>query len=299
MLQKLKRRQVSLWIALFLAGCSSSVNLSGGNRSTASDLPETLRLAVTDVFGLEELEAEYEPFRAALAAALGTAVEFVPIENVGAATIALQQGNIDLALAGPSEYVQIRARTNATPILSITRPGYYSVIAVPEPSNTKTLADLKGQSIALSDIGSTSGHLGPLYLLIQAGLQPGDDIDDIKVQMLGDDGSVAAAKSGEVTAWGGSATDFNELLQSEAQPFRIVAQGEPLPSDIIVGSSSITPEQIVIIQEKMLAAQAEIVAGIAVHQSKYKESSFKTAQDSDYDLIRRVYAAIGEGEFAP
>lgn len=291
----MKRRQVSLWIALFLAGCQSSIKLSQDDQSSPS-LPSPLRFAVTDVSGLAGLQSDYETFRAALEKTLGVTVEFSPVETVSDATIGLQDGEIDFALAGPSEYVQIRGRTNAEPVLSLTRPDYYSVIAVPETSPIQTLTDLKGQSIALSDVGSTSGHIGPLYILIQAGLQPQEEIE---IQMLGDEGSAAAVKAGQLAAWGGSATDFEELLQSEAQPFRIVAQGEPLPSDIFVASARMTPEQVAIIQEKMLAAQAELVAAIAQHQSKYKQSSFDAVQDQDYDPIRQVYTKIGEGQFAP
>ena len=287
----MKRRTVLAYLALCLA--SATVACSRPAKPPVVELP-TIQLAITDVSGLDNLEADYEEFRLALADALGTDVEFYPVENSAEATVALKQGKIDLALAGPSEYVVISARTNAVPVIAVTRPNYRSVIAVAASSNIASIADLKGKAIALSDIGSTSGHVGPTYILIEGGLDPKTDIT---TQMLGDDGSAAALKAGEVDAWGGAATDYTDLLDDGTGAFKLLVEGDLLPSDLLIASSSVDPATLELIQERLLAHEQGITTAIATHESKYVGSTLEPATDADYDPIRAVYQAIGQGEF--
>lgn len=289
----MKRRNFLWYSTLFLTGCTASRTLSEAPPSTPQ-LPSTVRFAITDVKGLEELEAEYDDLRIALAESLQTDVEFFPVENYTAATVALKQGDVDLALAGPSEYVVITSRTNAAPIVAITRVNYHSVIAVPQGSDIETVADLKGKAIAMSDIGSTSGHLGPTKILIDAGLDPQTDIT---IEMLGDDGSVEAMKQGTVDAWGGSGTDYNDFLKDEAESFPILIEGSPLPSDVFIVSSSLDPALIDVIRERLIANQSVVVESLAKHHSKYEGSQIVLAKDEDYDSVRDVYRAIGQGDF--
>ncbi len=289
----MKRRNFLWYSSLFLTGCATASTLPNQASSTR-ELPATLRFAVTDVSGLEELEEEYGDLRAALVEALQTEVEFFPVENYTAAAIALKQGKLELALAGPSEYVIITSRTNAIPIVAVTRPTYHSIIAVPAGSPIKTGADLKGKVIAMSDIGSTSGHLGPTKLLIDAGLDPQTEVE---IRMLGDEGSVESVKQGEADAWGGSAVDYQDFLKDADNSFPILMEGPPLPSDVFIASSSVDPALIDVIRERLLANEELLVDAIAQKLSKYRGSQLVLAKDEDYDPIRDVYGAIGQGDF--
>lgn len=289
----MKRRNFLWYSTLFLTGCAAGGTLSERSPSTPQ-IPATLRFAITDVKGLEELQADYDDLRVALADALESEVEFFPVENYTAATVALKQGEVDLALAGPSEYVVITSRTNAAPVVAITRLDYHSVIAVPQGSVVKSVADLRGKAIAMSDIGSTSGHLGPTKILIDAGLDPKTDVE---IQMLGDDGSVAAMKQGTVDAWGGSGTDYRDFLQDPENSFPILIEGPPLPSDVFIMSSSLDPALVDVMRERLLASQASVAESLAIHHSKYEGSQLIPATDEAYNSIRDVYRAIGQGDF--
>jgi phosphonate transport system substrate-binding protein len=297
----MKRRNFLWYSTLFLTGCTAASTTSGRlvlpsqqeSSLAQSSLPK-LRFAVTDVKGLEELQEDYGSLRVALTEALQTEVEFFPVETYTAAAIALKQGEVELALAGPSEYVVITSRTNAVPVVAITRRNYHSIIAVPADSPIKTVAALKGKAIAMSDIGSTSGHLGPTNLLIEAGLDPQTDVE---MQMLGDMGSIEAIKQGKVDAWGGSAVDYQDFLQDTANSFPVLIKGPPLPSDVFIASSSVAPALVDVIRERMLTNQQQLVTAIAQHHSKYEGSQLILAKDEDYDPIRAVYQAIGQGDF--
>ena len=289
----MKRRQFIWFSVLFISGCTASTLTS---RSTKK--PEKIRFAVTDVLEEEKLQQNYGEFRQALESVLATKIEFFPVKSFTTAAVALQSGEVDLVLTGPSEYVIIQSRTNAVPVIGITRLNYYSVIAVPVNSPIQSVAELKGKKIALSDIGSTSGHLGPTKMLIDAGLNPKSDLN---IMMLGDDGSAAAIKNGEVEAWGGSAIDYQEFLENQddsENQYRIIATGPPLPSDIFVANAQLDAELIADYKQRMVDNQDQLINALVTGEKtrKYKGSKLVPALDSDYDMIRQVYQAIGEGK---
>jgi phosphonate transport system substrate-binding protein len=272
---------------LFVTGCTATQV----SNPAASDRIAKIRFGITDGNTLEKLKADYDLFRVALAEVLEMEVDFFPLKNQVSAAIELKQGQVDLVLTGPSEYVIARSRTNAVPIVGITRPNYYSIIAVPANSEIKTVADLRGKTIAMSDVGSTSGHLGPTQILIEAGLDPKTDV---KIQMLGDEGSVAALQNGKVDAWGGSTSNYQEISSDK---FPKIAQSSLLPGDVFVAGSSLEAATVEFIRSRMMQHQNKLIQAISVKKSKYRGSTFKLVQDSEYDVIRKAYQAIGQDDF--
>lgn len=292
----MKRREWLGYFLLFIAGCT--VAKSGIEESyKAGNEPEKLRLSVTEVKGIEQLERDYGEFRTALEQISACQIEFLPVNNYIESAVALKSDKVDLVLTGPSEYVVIRARTNAIPIIAITRPNYRSVIAVNAPSAITSVADLKGKTIALWDVGSTSGHIGPLKLLRDAGLNPKSDL---KILMLREKG-LPALKNGSVDAWGGSMIKYKKFLLDENLPenqFRLIATGPLLPSDVLVASSKIEPKFVETLRARLLENQDKLIESLlAVEEGKYKGSTLVAANDTDYNMIREVYKAIGEGDF--
>jgi phosphonate transport system substrate-binding protein len=117
---------------------------------------------VTDVQGLERTTAGLWRFpRSAGNIPWGGPWNFFRVADRAAAAVALQSDQVDIVFTGPAEYVVINAKTEAVPFLAITRPNYFSVIAVRADSGLTNAEQLKGQTLSMSDIGSTSGHLGP------------------------------------------------------------------------------------------------------------------------------------------
>lgn len=296
----MKRRNFLTYSVLFLAGCAASTTQSqgGSGDNSAASQPETLRLAVTDVQGLEELQRDYGAFRGELEATLGRKVEFFPVADRAAAAVALQSEQVDIVFTGPAEYVVINARTEAVPFLAITRPNYFAAIAVRADSGITSAEQLKGQKLSMSDIGSTSGHLGPAKILVDQGLDPQQDLE---VLMLGD-GELQALKNGDVVAWGGSYIDYERFLEAEGaqeSDYPIILRGEMLPSDVMVASKTLDPALVEEIRDKMLANQEALVAAITSVDAneKFVGSELVPVDDSDYDPVREAYRAIGVDEF--
>lgn len=292
----MKRRSFLGYSLLFLSGCTTATQTSP---STSTATAESLTFSVTDEKGLEPLQDKYEPFRAALSETFDRPVEFYPVDSTTAAAAGLQSGAIDLALAGPTEYVLIRARTNAEPLLAVTRPDYYSVAVVPADSDIETLLDLRDRTVAMSDLGSTSGHLGPTEMLVNAGLNPKTDYD---AQLLGDKGSVTALKNREVAAWFGSLTDYQNFLEQDgvsAADYRQIAQSPPLPNDVLLVNSQTSADTIAQLREQAIAREAELIEALTATPAndKYLGAQLVEVEDRDYDRIRDAYRAIGQGNF--
>ncbi len=287
----MRRRNLLLYSLLFIAGCTSVTNIPTVTQ------PKKLRFTVTDALGMEELQRDYGALQAALKEILQTEIELVPVESYTAAASALQSDQLDFVLTGPSEYVVMRARTNAVPVIGITRPNYRTVICVSANSKIKSLADLKGKKIALWKIGSTSGYLGPTKLLIDAGLNPQSDL---KILMLGSKG-LPSLQKGEVDAWGGSAVKYEQFLQEQGlsqSTLPVIAKGPLLPKDLFVASSQLNPEAVKLISSLLIKEQEKIVKSLSfVEEGKYKTSSLVLVNDDEYDMIRDVYKAIGQGNF--
>lgn len=289
-------RSVGLLLVMLAlaAGCGAG---GGSAEGESSGEAETLRFAVTDLTGLEELQRDFDPFRETLEETLGTEIEFFPVSDRTAAAAALQSDQVDVVLTGPAEYVVMRARADVKPLAGILRPGYRSVIGVPAESDIREVGDLEGRSIALSDVGSTSGHLGPAQIMREAGLQP---TEDVEMLTLGDSWGQAFL-NGETDAYGGSAVDWENTMEASGgrqDDYRILAETEEFPPDVFIASTAVPEEQRREITTAMVeneeALVTAILQGASDENEKYEGASMVEVEDSDYDPIRDAYAAVGQ-----
>lgn len=293
----MKRRPFVGLSLLFVASCSTTFNQSNRSSSNlAVSEPETLEFAVTDIQGAEDLQQNYQTFRTVLGEVLEKKIELFPVDNYIAAAVALQSGQLKLALTGPSEYVIMRARTNAVPIIAITRPNYHSLILVPANSEIKSLAQLKGKTIGMWEVGATGGHLGPIKILMDAGLNPQSDF---QISMLGKKG-LQAIKKQQVDALGIGWNRYKDLLKIDGlstNDFRIIATGLPLPSDLFVASSNLPNTLVEKIRTRLVENQDKLIEAILLGEAndKYQGAKLVPANDSDYNMIREAYKAIGQG----
>lgn len=292
----MKRRDL-LYSLLFVASGCATANLNSNSTSVTPPTLERLRLAISDVKGTADLEKDYGKLRDLLAEILKTKVEFFPVDGYLSVVPALQLDQVDLVFTGPSEYVVMQARSNAIPIVAVQRQEYYAVIAARADGGIQSAADLKGKTIALTEVGSTSGYLGPIKLLVDAGLDPKSDI---KIQLLGKDGIDALAK-GDVDAWGGSAIRYKNVLKSKKlvdTSFPIIAQGQPLPPDPFVVNSRLNQATIDEISKQLLQHDRQLIAAIeAADYDKFVGGKLVAVNDKDFDVIREAYKAVGQDAF--
>ncbi|MEM9213222.1 MAG: PhnD/SsuA/transferrin family substrate-binding protein [Cyanobacteria bacterium P01_F01_bin.150] len=291
----LNRRAFLSYGLLFLGGCTAAQTTSSVSTSVSQgNRPNWLRFAVTDISGADELEQDFGPFRQALETVLDLPIEFFPVENFVDAVPALLANELDFAMAGPSEYLLLKARANAVPIAGVTRSDYYSVFVTLADSGIETLTDLKEKKIAMWAEGATAGHIVPTKMLLDAGLKP----DAYEGIMLGADG-VDAMLSGQVDAWVTSHTRYQKILTQRGlkDDVKIVAEGEHLPPDIFVANPNLGEFFLAELKSKLIANQDILIP--ALYESganqKFKESDLIEVEDSDYQMLRDSYYAIGQG----
>ncbi|MCF4968557.1 phosphate/phosphite/phosphonate ABC transporter substrate-binding protein [Nostoc sp. CMAA1605] len=294
----MKRRFLIGYSFLFIAGCTATKNTSNNSSSQVSNLPKYLKLAVTDVSGINELQRDFGEFSTVLEDILKIRIELFPVENPTAAAPALLSGNLDIAFSGPSEYLILHSRAKAIPIIGVKRKDYHTIFVVRANSNIQTLAQLKGKTIAMRKIGSTSGHIAPTGLLIDAGLNPKTDY---KTVMLDNKGG-KALKAGEVDAWTISSDRYKNVLESEGlseKDFKIIFKGPELPSDVFVASNQLANNVIETLRSQMLKNQERLIQSMVKAQAnrKYVDSQMVIANDADYKTIREVYQKIGQDSF--
>ena len=283
----------------------AAIALIAGACANAATAAETYRFAVTDIEGLEELQREYGAFRDALEAATGLEFEFYPVNNRTVAGEALRAEQLEFVLTGPSEYTIYRSRMKVTPVVAFSRPDYFSVVVVRQDSGIRTIADLKGKAIALNDIGSTSGHIGPSLVLAAGGLDP---VKDVQGSHLSTEVGYTALKRGDVAALGSSASNYIKLRDKDPEvnsgTFRVIGRGPDLPNDVLIAGAHVDPAVIQKVKDAFgkLESAATLMKALSATEDgadRYRLSAFlPNVQDSDYEMMRQGYIAIGQPQFA-
>jgi phosphonate transport system substrate-binding protein len=268
----------------------------------ASAGAEPIRMAVTDISGLEMLQAEFGPFRDALAKATGQEVSFYPVSSRTAAVEAMRAERVDFVLTGPAEYVIFRNLAKARPVVGFSRPDYYSVIVALADSGIHRLSELEGRKVAFGPVGSTSDHLAPAQLLADAGLDPQKDVVPTHIDR---NVAWAALKRGDVAAVGLGHRKVEIILEREKDlprgAFRVIARGPDLPSDVLVAGAHVPDAQLELVKRVFVERSDDLVAAILAGQENQKYQGMKfvaNVADGDYEYVRAMYRSIGRPQFA-
>ncbi|KRC06271.1 hypothetical protein ASE11_23550 [Hydrogenophaga sp. Root209] len=274
--------------------------LTLGLATTLAASAQTLRIAVTDIVGLENLQREYAPFQKILSDKSGMKVELFPVPNRTAAVEALNAKKIDLVLTGPAEYVVFKKRTDAKLVVGFSRPEYYGSVVTLVGSGVDGVEDLKGKKVALGDVGSTSRHLAPIQVLADLGLQPQRDL---QVMHINRNVAVEAMKRGDVAAIGINRTDLPGLSKKFPDVvFKVIARGRDLPNDVLLAGAHV-PDAVVSNMKKVFSENSEALISAVLlgpdENQKFRGMAFiPTVADSDYNYVRKMYATIGQSQFA-
>lgn len=279
--------------SLILGAGLAAVSALGANA-------ETWKLAVTDVEGMERLQTEWGPFKAALEEATGDTFEFFPVNSRTASAEALRGETVDFVVTGPAEYVVINKLTEATPLIGLGRPDYHCAIIVRADSGLNVPMDLKGKNVAFGDIGSTSNMLCPMQALADHGVDP---VNDINKTHTAKNIAFEALKNGDVDAIGMNAGSFMSIRAKEDSVpygfFKMIARSGDLPNDMIMVGAHVPAEAAEKVGNAILENKAAIIAGITVHEEndKYIGMDLVAIEDSAYDYVRSMYTNAGYPQF--
>jgi len=292
----LRSNRAGVTCALLALLCAGIWSISGCShepeRVDADGRPTVLRFADTGIEGMEELRRAFGPFVDELRDILGVEIEFFPVSSRTIAVTALAMGQVDLVLAGPTEYLFMKSRHDVRPVVGIQRERYSTVFVVEADSDMQTLADVRGRRIALKDHGSTSGHVMPLSMLREAGINPDRDV---RILMLGG-ARHEAMLSGEVDVLAGGIRDWDRLVERGGEGrFRIIAESPQLPRDLLVARNGISQAYTDEIAERILASGERLMNAMVqtAQRDRYARAAFVPASDADYDHLREAHRALG------
>ena len=259
---------------------------------------ERLRFAVTDVDGLEGLQREYGPFKAAFEKASGLRIDMFPVSGRTSAVEAMAADQVDLVLTGPAEYVVFNARLKAQPVVIWSRPDYYSQVVALEGGAVASLDMLKGGKVSFGEIGSTSQHLGPAQILRDKGLTYVRDYEAVFLRL---NVAVEAMIRGDIGAIGMNRTHLERITKAYPdRKFRVLEQGPTLPDDLIVASPRLKPETIAIVRKAFVEHAEPIMKAVTstAENTKFVGGVFRPdVNDKDYDVVRAMYRAVNVNEF--
>jgi len=178
----------------------------------AADMPDTLRIGLLPAEDAVEMVKQFKGIEDHLGKKLGLPTKVWVSQSYNALIEAMNAGHIDLAYLGGGQYIAARdAGIKIEPvvvgIMHTGLPFYNSCLIVRSEKDIKTAKDLKGKTLALVAPTSTSGGVGPFYMLNRAGLDPNKDLERL-VYAGKHDAVYLAVKNEKVDAGGCGSTYF-------------------------------------------------------------------------------------------
>lgn len=148
-----------------------------------------------------ELVRKAGPLVKYLESKLGMKVEFTPVTDYAASVEALVNKQVDMAWFGGFTFVQANVRSGGKmiPLVQREEDEKFRSVFISSDASIKSLADLKGKTFSFGSQSSTSGHLMPRSVLLDAKIDP--DRDFKRVAYSGaHDATIAAVAAGKVDA---------------------------------------------------------------------------------------------------
>ncbi|NLT31730.1 MAG: phosphate/phosphite/phosphonate ABC transporter substrate-binding protein [Propionibacterium sp.] len=293
----------SMAAALVLAGCGSSADDTNDTTGGGGEGKDTLILASVPSEESGNLQAQFDSMIALIEQETGKTVEFQEATDYAAVIEGQRAGKIDLASYGPFSYkIAKDGGINIEPIGAMVdgpdeEPGYTSMLWTKNDSDIQTIEDLKGKNVCFVDKASTSGYLYPSAGLLDAGLDPATDVNEVLAG--GHDASLLAVDSGQCDAGFAFDTMIDTMAESgqiNKDDFRMVWESEQIMgSPLAMNLDTIDEETAEILRTTLVEkgnVDAMVEAGICedAETCKLPEDSwgFKDVEDSDYDGVRKV-----------
>ncbi len=251
-----------------------------------------LRMGVVPIESPAVMFRNFTPLAEYLGKVMKRRVDLKVAVDFPSAIADLEQGVTQFCFMGPSTYVAAHTRFGAKVLakaLNDGKPVHHAVIVTREDSGITSLEDIKGRSFAFGDINSTSGHIVPRIMLLDAGI----DVKDLQYfNYLGHHEEVLKALlHGDFDAGG--------VMEKAAQKhrdkgIRLLAFSEDIPEFSICAS----PRNDALVMEEVKQALLQLDASAAEGARVLKAinenyTGFAAATDDDYTGIRDMMFRIG------
>jgi len=276
-------------------------------RDGSKEKPLLVMLVPADGGTEEGTKKDFEPVFNAITRAYGIHFVIRVGQSYGSVVEAQANGQVDIGFYGAVSYLQCKER-NAAELLAVSvekgTSVYYSGIFVLKDSPAKSLADLKGKSVAVGDPSSTSSFTYPLGMLLDSGVDPVKDT--AKIIMAGSHvNSLKAVAEGKADAACASFDSLEKAInqkQIAADALRPLQKSEPIPNPPLAMHPKLPGE----IKQKLRDAfknihkaegvTPEMIRGyggkkVDRYDTEYAESEFMKAA-AKLDKVEKIKAEI-------
>ena len=205
----------------------------------------------------------------------------------------LEQRLAEVCHMGVVSYFEAASEFGAVPLVRPLNPDgepvSYTMFLTKEDSPLRNLADLRGRSLALGSYHSTLSHLVPRHELLQAGVA----LDEIgKIEYFDNDEAIASTVlQGGVDA---GAVDDLVARRYQGKGLRVLHVSSPIPSAPFVVRTDLPQRVSQAVRDALLLLDFEG----AKDREDWDEDlryGFAPASDADYQPVRRIMEASGEG----
>lgn len=256
-----------------------------------------LTLAFVPSRDINQIQLSADRIAQALSLHTGYRIRAITVQNYAAIVLGMSNKTIDIAFVGPLDYVVAHKKNGAYPITASVRhgqKGYKGLIIIAADSNIRSLAELKGRTVALGDPLSASGNLYPRAILRAAGV---GDHDYRALNLSSASAIVLSVLSGKVDAGAiyNDARNNPEVLKRFPQALsgtRILAETQMIPADPQIVRVDLNRAQVQKLQKALLAISDD-AEGRDWLKSLFNIDALSPANDAEYDSLRIIVQASG------
>jgi len=289
------RKSVLLMVVLLLAG---SLLMVGCGSDEETEERGVLRLGAVPGEEEQKRRDQYQPFVDYLEEALDMDVELYVASDYTATVEAMRADRIDMVWYGPLSYLLAVdvADAEAFALSYDSEMGvfYESYIIVHEDSELYELSDLAGKTFAFVDPASTGGYLIPWLQMVEAGLDPDEDLDSMAF-VGGHDAAAAAVENKNVDAGSIVRHMYDRGVEAgriNEDEIRIIATSDPFPGGPLAYRRSLDEDLKEAIRNAIFnMPEEDVAANVEVFGERHVR--FEAADDSLWDSLREAAELIG------
>lgn len=231
----------------------------------------------------------------------GYSITPIKVTDYNAAVEAMRANRAQIGWFGGKSYIMAAKLADAEAFAAGIRKGakdasYFTYFVVAPNSPIKTLSDVKGKTLAMNHIGSTSGDLIPQVELMKVGLSTKNRDHFKNIFYAGShDACLLAVINRHTDVCGMSSRNYEARLEDgtfTAPEVRIIHTSDPVPPPPLAYSKRLPQE----VRDNILKATLEAhkhgrIGGYGGEMERYIQ-----VKDADYNLLRAVDRLLNENK---
>jgi phosphonate transport system substrate-binding protein len=258
-----------------------------------ASLATELKFGLLPRLAEKEMIDGFTPLAKYLEKELGVKVTLVVPKDFDTWTKEAKAGAYDIAYTNPYLYVVVKKDVKDAEVIAIASEPeigtkLYGTIIVKKDSPIKTIADLKGKTVAATDPGSAGAYLVQMLMLQKAGLKK----DDVKVIFEKRRDQVAEAVLAGKAVAGFVRDDDVEKLKVGPDHFRRLGKSDPIPNWPIFIAKKMDPAMASKIKTAILKLKPGDLQSIKI-LAPARTDGFVPASDKDFAGMVEAAKAAG------